>query len=313
MSENLAVPLDLSAEPGKWAPCAILALVAVLLLGGPSFVSFVDAKPRAAVLRVHKVSLLPPGQIAPAPVSEPSPQPEPPPPEKPPTQNPNAAEIALKEVQASIIAERQRRETEEEKKRERQQREEDDKRRKAEEDDKRKKKQEDEKKKRRAREKREQEEKEREEKEADKNRREAAEKAAAEARARADKERIKAAEVRAAKLRAEGKARARAAEDARLADLRGVYISRIIAQIENQLATPASVVGRDDVVVEVRVLLHPDGELNGWPTVTRPSGFPDYDEEAIRAVIKAAPLVVPTGEAELIQEFLRLDLHIRPE
>ena len=70
--------------------------------------------------------------------------------------------------------------------------------------------------------------------------------------------------------------------------------------------------GRDDVVVEIEVFLHPDGELKGWPTVTRSSGFPEYDEAAIRAVIQAAPLVVPVDEPELLGEFLNLDLDVTP-
>ena len=299
MSPAKKVSADLHEERGKWVPCAILALLALLLPAAPYLLSIAEARPSAPP-SIHKVSLLRETLAQPAPPRpKPKPQPKPEPPKKPKPAKPTVAEIALKEIQASLVAEKKKREEEKRKKRER------------EEEEKRKK--EAEKKKREEAKKKKQAEEEKRKKEEAKKR---AEELAEAARTRAQEAaaaRAKEAENRAAELRAQADAAARAAEAARLADLRGLYLSRIRAQIESRLDTPPSVLGQDDLVAEIRVLLHSDGELKGWPQITRSSGFPEYDEAAIRAIIQAAPLVVPSDEPELLGEFLRLDLRIRPQ
>ena len=299
MNPDKKVPADLHEERGKWVPCAILALLAILLPAVPYLLSIAEARPSAPP-SIHKVSLLRETLAQPAPPRpKPEPEPKPEPPKKPKPAKPTVAEIALKEIQASLIAEKKKREEEKRKKRER---EEAEKKRKATE----KKKREEAKKKKQA------EEEKRKKEEAKKRAEELAE--AARTRAQeAAAARAKEAADRAAELRAQADAASRAAEAARLADLRGLYLNRIRAQIESRLDTPAAVLGRDDLVAEIRVLLHSDGELKGWPQVTRSSGFPEYDEAAIRAIIQAAPLVVPSDEPELLGEFLQLDLRIRPQ
>ena len=299
MNPDKKVPADLHEERGKWVPCAILALLAILLPAVPYLLSIAEARPSAPP-SIHKVSLLRETLAQPAPPRpKPEPEPKPEPPKKREPAKPTVAEIALKEIQASLVAEKKKREEEKRKKRER---EEAEKKRKAAEQKKR---EEAEKKKQAEEEKRKKEEaKKRAEELAEAARTRAQEAAAARAKEAAD---------RAAELRAQASAAARAAEAARLADLRGLYLNRIRAQIESRLDTPAAVLGRDDLVAEIRVLLHSDGELKGWPQVTRSSGFPEYDEAAIRAIIQAAPLVVPSDEPELLGEFLQLDLRIRPQ
>ena len=299
MNPDKKVPADLHEERGKWVPCAILALLAILLPAVPYLLSIAEARPSAPP-SIHKVSLLRETLAQPAPPRpKPEPEPKPEPPKKREPAKPTVAEIALKEIQASLVAEKKKREEEKRKKRER---EEAEKKRKAAEQKKR---EEAEKKKQAEEEKRKKEEaKKRAEELAESARTRAQEAAAARAKEAAD---------RAAELRAQASAAARAAEAARLADLRGLYLNRIRAQIESRLDTPAAVLGRDDLVAEIRVLLHSDGELKGWPQVTRSSGFPEYDEAAIRAIIQAAPLVVPSDEPELLGEFLQLDLRIRPQ
>ena len=299
MNPDKKVPADLHEERGKWVPCAILALLAILLPAVPYLLSIAEARPSAPP-SIHKVSLLRETLAQPAPPRpKPEPEPKPEPPKKREPAKPTVAEIALKEIQASLIAEKKKREEEKRKKRER---EEAEKKRKAAE---KKKREEAEKKKQAEEEKRKKDEaKKRAEELAEAARTRAQEAAAARAKEAAD---------RAAELRAQASAAARAAEAARLADLRGLYLNRIRAQIESRLDTPAAVLGRDDLVAEIRVLLHSDGELKGWPQVTRSSGFPEYDEAAIRAIIQAAPLVVPSDEPELLGEFLQLDLRIRPQ
>ena len=301
MNPAKQVPADLHEERGKWVPCAILALLAILLPAVPYLLSIAEARPSAPP-SIHKVSLLRETLAQPAPPRpkpEPEPEPKPEPPKKREPAKPTVAEIALKEIQASLIADKKKREEEKRKKRER---EEAEKKRKAAEQ-----------KKREEAEKKKQAEEEKRKKEEAKKR---AEELAEAARARAQEAaaaRAKEAADRAAELRAQADAAARAAEAARLADLRGLYLNRIRAQIESRLDTPAAVLGRDDLVAEIRVLLHSDGELKGWPQITRSSGFPEYDEAAIRAIIQAAPLVVPSDEPELLGEFLQLDLRIRPQ
>ena len=291
MNPDKKVPADLHEERGKWVPCAILALLAILLPAVPYLLSIAEARPSAPP-SIHKVSLLRETLAQPAPPRpKPEPEPKPEPPKKREPAKPTVAEIALKEIQASLIAEKKKREEEKRKKREREEAE----------------------KKRKAAEKKKQAEEEKRKKEEAKKR---AEELAEAARTRAQEAaaaRAKEAADRAAELRAQASAAARAAEAARLADLRGLYLNRIRAQIESRLDTPAAVLGRDDLVAEIRVLLHSDGELKGWPQVTRSSGFPEYDEAAIRAIIQAAPLVVPSDEPELLGEFLQLDLRIRPQ
>ena len=302
------VPVDLHHEPKKIRT----ALISLALIGfSAAFftLSFsVDAP--ASGLQIYRPTLvpIPPDFAFPQPpVAVAQSEPEPPaPPQPAPKPTPSKAELALKQAQDSLEAERERREEEERKERE------EDEQRKAEEE----RKQKEEEKKKREEEERKREEEERKQREREEQRKAEDEQRKEEARKRREEEaerRVREQEERAAELRAQADAAARAAEVARLAGLREIYMGRIRAQIETQMDTPAALVGREDVVVEVRVLLHSDGELKGWPKVIRSSGFSDYDEEAIRAVIQASPLLLPSDEPELLREFLQLNLRIRPQ
>lgn len=113
--------------------------------------------------------------------------------------------------------------------------------------------------------------------------------------------------------RAARQAAAAAAQRAAVLDnLRSGYIGRIIGSIEPYLITPPEARGEENLLVIVAVNLAPDGTLLGFPEIAEPSGVPEYDEAALRAVLQASPLPMPK-DPELIEEFQTLRLHIRPE
>ena len=301
------VPVDLHRERKKFRT-ALLSLALIVCSGGFFMLGFPVWKLDFGSKSPKKTLAPAPPQVYSPPLAEgPPPELEPPAPPKPapkptPTPSPSEAELALKRIQVSLAAEKERREEEERKQRE------EDEQRKAEEE----RKQKEEEKKKREEEERKQRERE-EQRKAEEERRTAEEEQRKEEERKRREEEVELARRKAEELRAQADAAARAAEVERLAGLRGIYMGRIRAQIENRMDTPAALVGREDVVVEVRVLLHSDGELKGWPKVIRSSGFPDYDEEAIRAVIQASPLLLPADEPELLREFLQLNLRIRPK
>ena len=298
------VPVDLHRERKKLRT-ALLSLALIVCPGGLFILDFPEGKPDLGFESPESPDLLPPQIYYPPLAEAPPPEPEPPAPPKPepkPTPTPSEAELALKRIQVSLAAEKERREEEERKQREEEEQ------RKAEEE----RKQKEEEKKKREEEERKERERE-EQRKAEEERRTAEEERRKEEERKRREEEVELARRKAEELRAQADAAARAAEAARLAGLRDIYLGRIRAQIENRMDTPGALVGRTDVVVEVRVLLHSDGELKGWPKVIRSSGFPDYDEEAIRAVIQAAPLLLPADEPELLREFLQLNLRIRPK
>ena len=94
------------------------------------------------------------------------------------------------------------------------------------------------------------------------------------------------------------------------ADLRERFISRIGRRIERNLRIPPGTAAAAEVRMIVR--LHPDGELAADPQIVSASGFADYDEEAVRAVLKSTPMPVPRAAPELLAEFSVLTLNIRP-
>ena len=117
------------------------------------------------------------------------------------------------------------------------------------------------------------------------------------------------------KRQAELAAEQAAADAARQEALDGIingYLTRIKHSIEPFLITPEEVKGVENLVVVVEVNLNADGTLVGFPEVVESSGFPEYDEAAYRAVLKAAPLPMPK-DPELLEEFRNLRLHISPE
>ena len=299
------VPVDLHRERKKLRT-ALLSLALIVCPGGLFILDFPEGKPDLGFESPEPPDLLPPQIYYPPLAEAPPPEPEPPAPPKPapkPTPTPSEAELALKRIQVSLAAEKERREEEERKQREEEEQ------RKAEEE----RKQKEEEKKKREEEERKERERE-EQRKAEEERRTAEEEQRKEEERKRREEEVELARRKAEELRAQADAAARAAEAARLAGLRDIYIGRLENRIGNETDTPAELEGRDDVVVRVEIFLHPDGELKGWPKVIRSSGYPDYDNEAVRAIIQVAPLVIPNAdeEPELAREFLYLKLDISP-
>ena len=165
-----------------------------------------------------------------------------------------------------------------------------------------KKRREDEEKKRKAREKKERDKKRRED---EKKRKEEEE------RKKREDERKRREELELAQRKADAAAAA-AARAAALAGLQNSYIGRITQGIERHLQTPPSARGEEDLLVVVEVRLDTDGTLLGLPSVLESSDLPDYDEAAVRAVLKASPFDMPR-EPELLEVFRILTLHITPQ
>ena len=165
-----------------------------------------------------------------------------------------------------------------------------------------KKRREDEEKKRKAKEKKERDKKRREE---EKKRKEEEE------RKKREDEKKRREELELAQRQADAAAAA-AARASALAGLRDKYKDRIIGGIERYLQTPPSARGVEDLLVVVEVRLDTDGTLLGLPKVVEPSGVPDYDEAAVRAVLKASPFDMPR-DPELVDDFRTLNLSIIPK
>ena len=165
-----------------------------------------------------------------------------------------------------------------------------------------KKRREEEEKKRKAKEKKEQDKKRRED---EKKRKEEEE------RKKREDEKKRREELELAQRKADAAAKA-AARASALADLRNRYVGRIKQGIERYLQTPPSARGVEDLLVVVEVRLDTDGTLLGLPKVVEPSGVPDYDEAAVRAVLKASPFDMPR-DPELVDDFRTLNLSIIPQ
>ena len=130
-----------------------------------------------------------------------------------------------------------------------------------------------------------------------------------EERKRQEEERKRQEKARLAEERRLAAANARAAQ---LANLRGIYIRRIIEHIESYLITPPSA-HTNNLLVVVRVRLNSDGKLVDLPEVVESSGLPEYDKVAIRAIMQAMPLPMPSKYPEWMDEFKELNLYIRPQ
>ena len=267
------------------AALMVAAFFGIVLLS--NLISWGAPPPPAAM----RISLIPDIPVPPPP---PPPEPEPAPePEKPAPQD-TAAEA---ERQAEIIrAEKEKKRKQEEAAR---------KKREAE-----KKRKEEAARKKREEEKKRKEDEARKKREAEKKRKEE------EARRKREQEEQRA-RLRAEAAAAEAERQRQQALEKRTARIANDYAARIIASIDQHLKTPAGVPEDSDIVVIVRVQLNPDGSLIGIPEVEESSGYSEYDEAAIRAVLKAAPLPVPTesfitGNSRLMQQFLEHRLYIRP-
>ena len=151
-----------------------------------------------------------------------------------------------------------------------------------------------------------------EKKERDKKRREEEKKRKEEEeRKKREEEKKRREELELAQRQADAAAKA-AARASALAGLRNSYLGRIKQVIERHLQTPPSARGVEDLLVIIQVRLDADGTLLGLPEVAESSGVSDYDEAAVRAVLKASPFDMPR-ELELLDDFRTLNLHITPQ
>ena len=96
-----------------------------------------------------------------------------------------------------------------------------------------------------------------------------------------------------------------------LNNLLAIYIQRIRAQVSRYTSNPEGV--PQDIKVVARVLLNRDGTLASMPTIVESSGNAAYDDQAMRAIIRAGQdgFPIPT-EPELQSEFDELLLSISP-
>ena len=93
-------------------------------------------------------------------------------------------------------------------------------------------------------------------------------------------------------------------------ELIDIYRSRIKTLIERGLQTPSGIPSNARVVLLVR--LGENGLLIGDPELIDSSGYPEYDKEAIRAIVFAQPLPVPSQDPKLMEEFRELRIDITP-
>ena len=269
-------------EVGKWASAVqsflLLAFFLVAVFLGANF--RLPPKFEDAVV-VELVNLPPPSPTSESEKTPPNPEPEktpPPEPESQAVQTETPAEISLRR-----------------------------------EEEKRKKDEEEARKKREEEKRRREEEKKREE---DERKKREEEKRLAEEKKREEKERKKREEERKlAESQAEEDRKKREADKAQrevLENLKDNYIRRIKSKIRPHLVTPPEARGIENLEVVVEVRLNADGFLEEFPGVLEKSGVTEYDEEAMRAMLKAAPFVMPK-EPELLEEFRVLTLRITPE
>ncbi|MCY4325004.1 MAG: TonB C-terminal domain-containing protein [Betaproteobacteria bacterium] len=98
------------------------------------------------------------------------------------------------------------------------------------------------------------------------------------------------------------------------ASLIGRYTSGIKERVHRYMSNPDGISAENDIAVEVRVRLDSRGMLVATPQIERSSGLAVYDNQALRAVIRAAAggFVLP-DDPELRNEFGDLLLTIRPK
>ena len=109
-------------------------------------------------------------------------------------------------------------------------------------------------------------------------------------------------------------AEANAAESDRISDLRDIYSERIRVQIREailKLSPPREI--PDNATIRVEVILNSDGTLRLDPRILNSSGFDEYDELVLRALLLVPVFNLPTEEPELLEEFRELNLSICPD
>ncbi len=109
-------------------------------------------------------------------------------------------------------------------------------------------------------------------------------------------------------------AEANAAEFDRISALRDIYSERIRVQIREailKLSPPREI--PDNATIRVEVILNSDGTLRLDPRILNSSGFDEYDELVLRALLLVPVFNLPTEEPELLEEFRELNLSICPD
>ena len=101
---------------------------------------------------------------------------------------------------------------------------------------------------------------------------------------------------------------------AQRASLIGRYTSGIKERVHRYMSNPEGIDAAEKIAVEVRVRLDSRGMLVATPVIERSSGHATYDNQAIRAIIRAADggFELP-DDPELRSEFGDLLLTIRPK
>lgn len=92
-------------------------------------------------------------------------------------------------------------------------------------------------------------------------------------------------------------------------ELIDIYRVRIKSLIERHLRIPENT--PEDAKVVLLMRLRPGGNLDGDPTVEESSGYPAYDNEAVRAVIFAQPFPMPSDPA-VLRALQEIKLTVRP-
>ena len=130
-----------------------------------------------------------------------------------------------------------------------------------------------------------------------------------EERQRETEARKRAEEEAEARRQAEVDARLKSARDAKLMDR---YMAGIHDRIKRHLTNPEGV--SSGIEVEIRVRLNQNGRLADEPEVTKVSGHEQFDEQAVRAIIRGAQVGFDMPEdKDLREQFGELILVITPE
>lgn len=135
------------------------------------------------------------------------------------------------------------------------------------------------------------------------------EKAAAKARQEAEQRELAAYEANSEQRRQAVQAQVRAEVTAATQTQIDRYQDMIRNKIRRKMRTVSDVPDSAEAIFKVTLL--PDGMLMDDPVLVKSSGYPAYDDAAVRAILSAEPLPVPT-DVSLQKMFRELKLSIKP-
>ncbi len=101
----------------------------------------------------------------------------------------------------------------------------------------------------------------------------------------------------------------------RLTKIGSKFAGIVRQRVERHLQTPLSTPKRSTIGVKINFRLTPKGELSAVPTIIISSGYKDFDEEAIRAILQAAPIPIDSfllKNPQYLQDYLDNNLWICP-